>query len=308
MKRLLLFSCLVLFTGVIKSADPSVAEIMNQLTQSLDLLDRESMPHDVAALERMQSRQAIARLSNVRSRELPDAIDEANVQLKIADFAVKSEQLKAQLVQLDREHDGILLEASRRDANLARKEAEQLRLKVLAFEEEQNQALQDAELPSALAKDSNNQTMRVSDARAKEVDLQRLEEEISAQMHAKPDSLMKTKTVAGLTQYTLSAIAFEPGKSTLTSSAKTALLQLAKKLKINGKPIQIEAYTDAAGNETENILFTQKRADAVAAQFKSGGISSKKINAKGMGFSKPIATNQSKAGRAQNRRIEIIQK
>ena len=308
MRRLLFLLCLVLFTGMIKAADSTAMETVNQLTLSLDELDRESMPSNVAALERMQTRQAIARISSVRSRDLPDAIDEAAVHLQIAEFAVKAEQLKAQLVQLDREHDGILVEASRRDASLARKEAEQLRLKVLAFEEEQEQVQQETELPSQQVIDSNSPTTRVSDARAKESALQRLEEEISAQMLAKPDSLLKSKTVAGLTRYTLSATAFEPGKSTLTASAKTALLQLAKKLKTNGKPIQIEAYTDAAGSDTENVLFTQKRADAVAAQFKSGGISSKKINAKGLSSSKPIAGNQSKTGRAQNRRIEIFQK
>lgn len=308
MRRLLLVLCLVLFTGMIKAADSTTMETVNQLTLSLDALDREAMPSNDAALERMQTRQAIARISSVRSRDIPDAIDEATVLMHIAEFAVKAEQLKAQLVQLEREHDGILVEASRRDASLARKEAEQLRLKVLAFEEEQEQVQQETELPSEQAKDSNSPTTRVSDARAKELALQRLEEEISAQMLAKPDSLLKSKTVAGLTRYTLSVTAFEPGKSTLTSSAKTTLLQLAKKLKTNGKSIQIEAYTDATGSETENIIFTQKRADAVAAQFKSDGISSKQINAKGMGSSKPKASNQSKAGRALNRRIEIFQK
>lgn len=308
MRRFLVLLCLVFFAGMIKAADSTAMETVSQLTLTLDALDRESLPSNVAALERMQARQAIERISSVRSRDIPDAIDEATVLTQIADFAVKAEQLQAQLVQLDREHDGILVEASRRDASLARKEAEQLRLKVLAFEEEQEQVQQETELPSQQAKVSNSPTTRVSDARAKELALQRLEEEISAQMLAKPDSMLKSKTVAGLTRYILSATAFEPGTSTLTASAKTALMQLAKKLKTNGKPIHIEAYTDAAGSEPENVLFTQKRADAVAAQFKSGGISSKKINAKGMGSSKSIANNQSKTGRALNRRIEIFQK
>ncbi|MBP7370125.1 MAG: OmpA family protein [Arenimonas sp.] len=308
MIRLLLIVCLILFSSYTHADDPVVVETVKQLTVSMDALDQLAKPSDTAALERMQARQAITKISTVRSRDVPDAIDEANVMLKIADYAIKSEQLKVQLLQLDREHDSILLEASRRDAQLARKEAEQLRLKVLAFEEEQDLSLQETEPVLAQGNDSANPSNRIADARAKEAELQRLEEEISAQMLAKPDALLKSKTVNGVTRYTLSATAFEPGKSTLTASAKTTLMQLSKKLKSNGKTIHIEAYSDAVGDEAQNLLFTKKRADAVAAQFKLDGISSKKIISKGLGANNPLASNQSKTGRAQNRRVEIIQK
>lgn len=308
MKRLWLVAALLLFAELTMAVEPTVDETVKQLTLSLDSLDQIAKPADVAALERMQARQAIARISTVRSRELPDAIDEANVLLKIADYSVKSEQLRAQLVQLDREHDSILVEASRRDAMLARKEAEQLRLKVLAFEEEQEQSLQELEPAVVNSKESNNQTDRIADARAKELELQRLEEEISAQMNAKPESLLKSKAVNNVTRYTLSATAFEPGKSTLTASAKTALQSLAKKLQLTGKPIYIEAYSDSVGDQTQNLLLTKKRAEAVSAQFKSAGISAKKLMTKGLGANNPLAPNQSKTGRAQNRRVEIFQK
>ncbi|MBP7917471.1 MAG: OmpA family protein [Arenimonas sp.] len=297
-----------------QAAGIPITESVMQLTQELDALDQEARDGNAAALERLQARQAIDRLQTARAREQQAALDEAQVLLKTAEYSVKASQLKDQLVQLDRERDAIMVEASRRDAALARKEAERLRLQALAREEEQslviepeNGAAPTAE-QAATASATGEQARRVAEAKAKEAELARLEEELSAQMNAREDDYLRSRTVAGKTIYTLSATAFAPGKPSLTSAAKQVLGTLSKKLKSSGKAWLIEGHLDAVGDEAVNLQFSRKRADSVLSVLKSSGVPASKLSAKGLGSGKPVAPNNSKSGRAQNRRIEIIQK
>ena len=310
MNRFVILCCMALLgNGIARAADTSVAEVESQLMTNLDRLDRESQPGNYADLERLRARQAASQLTQVRSRDREDAIDTAQVLFKIADFSIKTQQLNAQLIQLDRDRDGIYVEASRRDAELARKEAEQLRLKVLAFEEEQaNPLLNTQDLVDANQTEENPslaQTQRVLDAQAKEAELARLEEEITAQMSANANSVLKTKSNNGKNRYTLQGTAFEPGKSKLTPSAKKILQVLAERVKASSKDFIIQGYCDDLGNEQNNILLTQQRADAVAAVFIAAGMKASRVKAEGLGSRNPVASNKTQAGRAQNRRIEI---
>ena len=310
----LVWTCLLMFAVLTAQAqEVPFSQSVMQVTAALDALDRDAQGGNFAALERSQARQAVNRLPDVRTRDQALALEEAQVLLKTAEYAVKSGQLKDQLVQLDREHDSILVEASRRDALLARKEAEKLRLQALAREEEQ---LLIAELESGVMPSPNNpaataadeQARRLAEAKAKEAELARLEEELSMQMNASADSYLRSRVVAGKTVYILSAVGFAPGKATLAADAKEALRTLAKKLKSTGKSWSIEGHLDAVGDEALNLQLSRKRADAVLTVLKSAGVSPGKLSAKGLGSGKPVGSNQSKSGRAQNRRVEIVEK
>lgn len=298
-------SCLLAFS--LMAAEPQMDPVALQMTHTLDALDAEAKTNNVAALERLQARQAIERLQSVRNRDRADAVEEAQVLLKTAEYALKISQAKDQLVQLDREHDAILVEASKREAVSARKEAERLRRNALALEEEQAQAVVSEETLNTLENPSSTdlQEKRFADAKAKEAELMRLEEELSAQMAVSADDVLTSLGKAG---YSLSAIAFNPGTSTLTPAAKNVLRQVSIKLKSSGKAWAIEGHLDALGEESVNVLLSKKRAEAVLTLLKSSGVPAAKLNAKGLGSAKPVASNQSKSGRAQNRRVEIIPK
>jgi len=307
---------LVCALPTVEAAGIPVAESVAQLTQEMDGLDREARDGNAAALERLQARQAIERLQAARARDQQAALEEAQVLLKTAEYSVKASQLKDQLVQLDRERDAIMVEAARRDAALARRETERLRLQVLAREEEQSQGIEpesgampaEQQAAAASASATGEQARRVAEAKAKEAELARLEEELSAQMNARQDDYLRSRVVAGKTIYTLSATAFAPGKPALTAAAKDVLGMLSKKLKSSGKSWSVEGHLDALGDEAVNLQLSRKRADSVLSVLKSSGVPANKLSAKGLGSGKPVATNQSKSGRAQNRRIEIIQK
>ena len=69
--------------------------------------------------------------------------------------------------------------------------------------------------------------------------------------------------------------------------------------------ITIGGHTDSIGDEGYNKGLSNRRAKATRDYFIQSGISAGRLNAQGFGESQPIAPNDSDAGRAQNRRVEL---
>ena len=112
-----------------------------------------------------------------------------------------------------------------------------------------------------------------------------------------------------------SGILFSTGKSTLTSSSKASLQELANVLKNNSDcDVAIQGYTDNQGwkNSTaeqsaqKNQALSLDRAAAVSAYLQSLSVPVSQIKSvEGFGQSNPVADNSTKAGQAQNRRVEV---
>jgi outer membrane protein OmpA-like peptidoglycan-associated protein len=105
----------------------------------------------------------------------------------------------------------------------------------------------------------------------------------------------------------LKNVGFASGRSDLPAASLAMLAQVSDVAKsLNASDIKVEGHTDSVGTETQNKTISDERAGAVATYFKSNGFAKINVESEGYGFSKPIATNKSKAGRAQNRRVDII--
>jgi outer membrane protein OmpA-like peptidoglycan-associated protein len=70
--------------------------------------------------------------------------------------------------------------------------------------------------------------------------------------------------------------------------------------------IEVAGHTDNSGSAAYNQDLSQRRAVSVADVLRQSGVPNARITAYGRGEDAPIASNQSPAGRAQNRRVEII--
>ena len=70
--------------------------------------------------------------------------------------------------------------------------------------------------------------------------------------------------------------------------------------------IAIYGHTDNIGNSADNLLLSTKRAMSVTQYFKEKGIADNRLQYKGFGASKPIVGNDTEAGRAINRRTEMV--
>ncbi|MFO7555690.1 MAG: OmpA family protein, partial [Desulfobacterales bacterium] len=69
--------------------------------------------------------------------------------------------------------------------------------------------------------------------------------------------------------------------------------------------VEIDGHTDNIGSAAYNMPLSEKRAKAVKDYFVSRGVDSKQLPTKGFGFTKPAAGNDTKEGRAKNRRVEL---
>lgn len=94
--------------------------------------------------------------------------------------------------------------------------------------------------------------------------------------------------------------------SNLTSAAMANLDKLAEVL-INNPDTNINIYghTDSKGSDEYNLSLSDRRAAAVKSYLASKGIASSRMIPMGVGEKEPIATNDTDAGRAQNRRVEF---
>jgi len=106
---------------------------------------------------------------------------------------------------------------------------------------------------------------------------------------------------------TLGDVLFDSGRATLKPGADRTIDRLAQALKDNpNTKVQIEGHTDSVGGDDYNMALSERRADAVAGALRMRGVPSDRYEAKGLGKDFPVASNDSDAGRQQNRRVEII--
>lgn len=104
----------------------------------------------------------------------------------------------------------------------------------------------------------------------------------------------------------LLSLQFAPGSAQLDPAALAALQALAPALLAEGAPpLRVEAHTDDGGEAIANLSVSQARAEAVKAALVALGIPPSTLIARGYGSSAPIASNQTEAGRAANRRTEL---
>lgn len=70
--------------------------------------------------------------------------------------------------------------------------------------------------------------------------------------------------------------------------------------------LEIQGHTDSQGTDTYNSTLSQKRAETVKSFLQLFGIAGERLQAKGYGETKPVASNDTEEGRARNRRVELV--
>jgi len=100
---------------------------------------------------------------------------------------------------------------------------------------------------------------------------------------------------------------FENNSSVLTTESKRSLDTLVESMKGNPniQHVTITGHTDGSGTTSYNQMLSEKRANAVRDYFISGGADGSKLTAQGAGETTPVASNSTREGRANNRRVEF---
>jgi outer membrane protein OmpA-like peptidoglycan-associated protein len=225
-----------------------------------------AIARETAARERLQQSVASARIER-ENLLLAERAEQARAEAKAAQLAREQAEAKARAA-----------EAARYDMEQRIRAAEAARLDALARAREAEAARQ----ARAAAQASENAPKKaLSDFNVRET--------TRGLFLLLPDSL------------------FDPEKAELKPVASTMMDKLTAYLKENPqRDVLIEGYTDSLGSEEYNRYLSTERAAAVKQALLARGVPAERIRARGMGEAKPIASNETAAGREQNRRVEVL--
>lgn len=107
--------------------------------------------------------------------------------------------------------------------------------------------------------------------------------------------------------FVLDGVNFESGKATITQDSYISLMKVVDIMEtFTDATFKIVGHTDNVGNKEKNKQLSADRATAVKNFLIEKGISESRMETEGLGDSKPVASNKTPEGRAQNRRIEFI--
>ena len=123
-----------------------------------------------------------------------------------------------------------------------------------------------------------------------------------------PDTMKgaKVDTVGCMTLINLN-INFDTDKSVIKDSYNSRIAEFAKMMKANPKlKASIEAHTDSVGSNAYNQKLSERRAASTVKALTDLGVDSTKIKAVGFGETRPVASNETVEGRAENRRVEAV--
>jgi|SRR6185312_14187241 outer membrane protein OmpA-like peptidoglycan-associated protein len=285
MKTLILRVASILFVGVLagcattpQGPSPEVMRLNNQLAQLQ--ADQRIAPN--AADEISKAQDAVNALAT-QARSL----DEKNYQQRVyvADRLVQT----AEAIGLARFQE-------KRGEQLGR-ERDQLLLRVKSNQAAQAQQAASVAQASAEAERRNAEIAREETARSRS----QLDD-----LRSKLTELQTKQTERGLI-VTLGDVLFEVDKADLKPGTMRSLNQLAAALRNDpDTSLRIEGYTDSTGSRAHNMDLSSQRAESVKSYLVSNGVDATHIAAQGMGPDSPVASNNTAAGRQQNRRVEVI--
>ncbi|MGE5276066.1 MAG: OmpA family protein, partial [Acidobacteriota bacterium] len=117
----------------------------------------------------------------------------------------------------------------------------------------------------------------------------------------------ETKNTARGIVVSLPDILFDTNKATLKSGAQVTLGKLSGVLSVfPDLNLRIEGYTDSTGTDAINNKLSKNRAASVVAFLAKQGIAASRMTSEGYGSKYPVSPNDTRQGRARNRRVEIV--
>ena len=120
--------------------------------------------------------------------------------------------------------------------------------------------------------------------------------------------LLHDELAAGAS-YPIPHILFETASDRLDAQSELLIAEFSEFLAATPSlRVEIQGHTDNVGDAGANLDLSQRRARRVAETIKSYGIDAGRISSRGYGETKPVASNETEAGRAQNRRTVFVVK
>jgi outer membrane protein OmpA-like peptidoglycan-associated protein len=213
---------------------------------------------------------------------------QANAQAAEAQRAAAQQaQREAQAASAQAMQDKAAADAARAAADAARAAAVQ----------QQQQAEADADRARQAAAQADSQRQQAEEEKAQ------LRERLKAQLSA----ILETRETARGLIVNISDVLFDFNKYTLKPGAREKMAKVSGiLLAYPGLKLQLEGHTDSVGTDDYNLKLSQNRADAVRDFLGEQGVSAANVTSIGLGKADPVASNDTAAGRQQNRRVELV--
>ncbi|MBK8633916.1 MAG: OmpA family protein [Saprospiraceae bacterium] len=116
---------------------------------------------------------------------------------------------------------------------------------------------------------------------------------------------VNTENVKEVADKTMIYFPFNSTNKLNSAEVETYLKDVAARVKTSGEKVVLTGHTDNVGDDDSNVKLGQRRSNIVRDYLISQGVSAAQITANSAGESQPIATNDTDAGRQQNRRTEL---
>jgi outer membrane protein OmpA-like peptidoglycan-associated protein len=161
--------------------------------------------------------------------------------------------------------------------------------------------LEEVKREAAMAAEAKDSALKM--AQKTEQENEGLKDKLKEQLNA----VLKTHATARGLIVNMSGVLFQTGKATLAPPAREKLAKIAGILVAHkGLKIEADGFTDSTGTEAFNRELSEKRAMMTKEYLVEQGVSSDSIIFKGFGEANPIASNDTDAGRQENRRVELV--
>jgi len=296
------------FAGADRYADDTYIKSTRLLTDAEQAQARHRGGNDVM----MAARQAVQTAEDARLISLQRQEDEAAAQQRALakqreDSALeraRSEEMARRQAEIDRlsaENARIAAERDKAAAEAARAAAQTQMEQARALAEQSARDKAAAEAARAAAESARQ---------AAEANAEQAEREKAAlrdQLRQQLNQILETRESARGLIVNLSDVLFDTGSANLKPGTREKLAKVAGILLSRpGLKLQIEGHTDSVGSGEYNQRLSENRANSVRMYLVEQGIASNNTTTAGFGETMPIASNETAAGRQQNRRVELV--
>jgi outer membrane protein OmpA-like peptidoglycan-associated protein len=162
---------------------------------------------------------------------------------------------------------------------------------------------QAASATAMAAAQADAEKSRLAAAEQAEREKQELRNKLAVQLNL----ILETRDSARGLIVNISDVLFDTAKYTLRPGAREKLAKVSGIiLAYPGLKLEVEGHTDSVGTDEYNMKLSDNRANSVREYLVAQGINTSSIAAHGFGESQPVASNDTAAGRQQNRRVELV--
>jgi len=245
--------------------------------------EEELMNERTAAAQREADAKAKAQQADEQARQ---AAEQARLEAELRAVA-EAERASAEKAKRDAELASAQAAQDRAAAEAARAQAESARQAALA---QQQAAEAEANRAKAQAEQAEN-------------DKAQLRERLRQQLNM----ILETRETARGLIVNISDVLFDFNKYTLKPGAREKLAKVSGiLLAYPSLKMQVEGHTDSIGSDEYNQKLSEQRASTVRDYLVSQGVQANSITSVGLGKGNPVASNDTAAGRQQNRRVELV--